>query len=189
MAYLIPIGSMSYQTQQEMRQNAVISGKQALVQAAVVTSPQGSIDRDAEYPLDFVPAATRAGLSGWLSMPFVLAATVYSLFANNVPAALTPQVPNNAVWVFYGVHVLTAGQPATQLYFAYGNNAIRRANFDLEKLYDKQETSGYFTVPQVYGPNDIVTVQLLSRIALGAGVGCRVALDTIIIEPNQVNQV
>lgn len=189
MAYLIPISNIPLAEQQARRRDAVVAGKQALVDAAVVRGLGASIDRDADYRIDFVPAATRAGLMGWLSQPFAAAATVYSLLADNTGAALTPQVPNNAVWVFYGVHVLTLNDPATQLYFGVGNNNIRKANFDLEKLYDQQETNGYFTNPMVYGPQDIVIIQLLSRIALGAAVGCRVVLDTIIVEPNTVSQV
>lgn len=189
MSYLVAISQVSLADQQKQRTKAVMAGKQALIDASVVKNFDASIDRDPDYRIDFVPAATRAGLVGWLSMPFAAAATVYSLLADNVPAALTPQVPNNAVWVFYGVHMLTLNDPATQLYFGVGNNNIRKANFDLEKLYDQQETNGYFTNPVVYGPQDIVNISLLSRIALGAAVGCRCVLDSVIVEPNTVSQV
>lgn len=189
MAYLIPIGQMPLADQQARRRDAVVAGKNALIAASVVKSLDASIDRDADYRLDFVPAATRAGLTGWLTQPFAAPATLYQVFADNAFAALIPQVPNNAVWVFYGVHVVTLNRPATQLYFGIGQNNIRKANFDLEKLYDQLETNGYFTNPQVYGPNDFVNVQVLSRIALGAAVGCSLVLDTIIVEPNTVNQV
>lgn len=187
MSYLIPIGNISLARQEGIRQAAVVAGKQALIDAAVVKSMDASIDRDPDYRIDFVPAATRAGLTGWLSQTFAAAATIYSLLADNANAALSPQVPNNAVWVFYGVHVVTLNRPATQLFFGVGNNNIRKANFDLEKLYDQLETNGYFTNPVVFGPQDIVTIQVLSRLALG--VGCNIVLDSIIVEPNTVSQV
>ena len=121
-------------------------------------------------------------------MPMAVAATNYSLFADNVPAALTPQVPNNQVWVFYGVHVNTIAPPSpvTQLFFNIGTSAIRKAAFDLEKLYDQLTQNGYFTEPVVYGPQDIVTVTIRSRIATGAG--AQVVLDTLVLEPIQNTQ-
>ena len=186
MAYLIPIANMSLADQERRRQTAVMAGRQALVDAAIVRNVTNVVDRDADYPFDFVPAATRAGLAGWLSMPLAVAATLYSLFADNVPAALTPQVPNNQVWVFYGMHVLTLNDPITQIFFSIGVSAIRKAAFDVEKLYDQLTTHGYFTQPVVYGPQDVATVTVRSRLA--TGVGCRVALDAIVFEPIQNTQ-
>lgn len=189
MSYLIPIKNLSLAEQERRRMQAVMSGRQAMVDHRIVTGGDPAkvvVDRDADYPFDFVPAATRAGLSGWLTQPLLAAATNYSLFADNTGAALTPQVPNNNVWVFYGVHVLTLNDPITQLFFATGVSAIRKAAFDLEKLYDQETCDGYFTQPVVYGPQEIVTVQVRSRIA--TGVGCRVVLDTLIFEPIQTTQ-
>jgi hypothetical protein len=185
--YLIPQANMPLADQMARRSQAVVAGINELMKRKVIFDTKGAIDRDPEYRLDFIPAATRAGLTGWLSMPLAAAATAYSLLADNVPAAQTPTVPDNAVWVFYGVHVLTLNDPITQLYFGVGNNNIRKANFDIEKLYDQQTSSGYFTAPVVYGPQDIVVIQVLSRLATGAG--CRVVLDSVVIEPNTVNQI
>lgn len=182
MSYIIPTGELSYSDQAGMRMQAVENGKRALKARANVVNP---VDRDADYPVDFVPVATRAGLAGWLTMPLVAPAVNYSVFADNVPAALTPQVPNNNVWVFYGCEILTLNDPVTQLFFATGTAANRKAQFDLEKLYTKLETSGYFTQPVVYDPQEIVTALVRARLA--TGVGCRFVLFTIIIEPLQVS--
>lgn len=189
MAYLIPISSLPLAEQQARRAAAVASGRQALVDAAVVKSIANVIDRDADYPVDFIPAATRAGLTGWVTQTPLVAGTVYNVLADNTGAAVIPQVPNNQVWVFYGVHIGTAipANPASQLYFSIGQSAIRKAAFDLEKMSDKLEESGYFTSPVVYSPQDIVTITFRARAVAGTGV--RVILDTLIFEPVQNTQI
>ena len=196
MSYLIPIASMSLAEQERRRRDAVIAGQQALIDAAVVKDMPGRkniVDRDPDYGPDFIPVLVRPAavgfpMSGWMTEPLLLPNGIYNIFAGNNGVAVVPQVPNNQVWVFYGVHVLTlvpAG-PVTQLYFAIGTSAIRKAAFDLQKMYDKLETSAYFTQPVVYTPQDIATITVKARIA--TGVGCEVVLDTIIFEPIQNTQ-
>lgn len=193
MSYLIPIASMSLAEQERRRTQAVMSGRQALVDASVVKSIGNVVDRDPDYGPDFIPVAVRPAavgfpMSGWMTEPLLLPNGIYNIFAGNNGVAIIPQVPNNQVWVFYGIHVLTIlpVNPVTQLYFAIGQSAIRKAAFDLQKMYDKLETSAYFTQPVVYGPQDIVTITVKARIA--SGVGCEVVLDTIIFEPIQNTQ-
>jgi hypothetical protein len=185
MSYIIPIGSISLAEQERRRSQAVIAGKKRLFKKNQVDDTDKAIDRHADYPFDFVPAATRAGLVGWLTMPLAVVGNAYSIFADNVPAALTPQVPNNQVWVFYGCDILTLGQPVTQLFFTTGNSLIRKSMFDLELLYAGQETSGYFTNPVVYDPQEICGATVRARVATGAA--ARIVLYTIVLEPDQVN--
>ena len=189
MSYLIQGPSLSYAVQEQMRRDAVVSGRKALFDKKIVTAsdPDLVVDRDADYVADFVPPATAAGLGGWLTMPLAAAGANYSVFANNVPAALVPQVANNTVVVFYGVHILTPGDPVSLLTFATGRNGnITKAYFDLEKLYSNTETWGYFTKPVVYYPQEFITCTVRARAA--TGVGCRVMLDTLIFEPIQTTQ-
>lgn len=187
MSYLIPIGKIALSEQIRMRQQAVMAGKKLLISKSIASDPDQLVDRDPEYITDFFPnnAAAAAGLAGWLSMPLAVVGTPVSLLASNAPAAIVPQVPNNTAWVFYGAHVLTLNDPITELLFFTGISALRKAQFDVEKLYDALETEGYFTQPIVYGPQDYVTINIRPRVA--TGVGCRVVLDTLVIEPLQVS--
>ena len=187
MSYVIPTSTLSLSEQQRMRQGAAQKGVATLA-LAINRQPNTLLERQPYYPIDFVPAgAGRVGIAGWLSMPLLAIGGVYSLIADGLGVALTPQVPNNAVWVFWGVHILTIGDPVSQLRFLTGTGAIPKQQYDLEVLYSKLETDGYFTQPMVYMPQDIVTIQVVSRIA--GAVGARVVLDAFIIEPEQVTQV
>ncbi|MFA5377981.1 MAG: hypothetical protein WC455_19680 [Dehalococcoidia bacterium] len=186
MSYVIPTSTLSLSEQQRMRAAAAIKGVNTLA-LAINRDPKTLLERAPYYPIDFVPAATRAGLAGWLSMPLAAVGGTYSLMADNVPAALTPQVPNNAVWVFWGVHILTLNDPVSRLQFFTGSGAIPKQQYDLEVLQDKLEVDGYFTQPMVYMPQDIVTISVIARVA--TGVGARVVLDAFVIEPEQVTQV
>ena len=144
------------------------------------------IARDEDYVTDFVPVATQAGLAGWLSMPLAAVAGMYSIFANNVPAALTPQVPNNQAWVFYGVEVMLADAAAENvsfIQFGVGAANNRRAQFSLESLYSGWNASGYFSQPVSYDPQEIANVQIRARVA--TAVGCRIRLRTYVAEPIQ----
>jgi hypothetical protein len=194
MSELIPIGSIALAEQFRMRQTACTRGRKLL--GTKLSLPIGAemsdalVDRDCDYPNDFIVptagAAAALGLAGWLSMPMALPATMYSLFATVVPGAVAPVVPNNQAWVFFGVHVLTLNDPITVLQFLTGRApGIPKATFDVEKLYDRLETSGYFTQPVVYEPQEICTVNIRSRVAT-VGVGARVVLDCVIIERGQV---
>lgn len=191
MSYLIQTDEISLANQERLRQQAVRAGKARGLALKIATSDDALIERDADYVTDFVPVATSAGIAGWLSMPLVAVAALYSVFADNVPAALTPAVPNNQVWVFYKVSILaTPGivvDPVSMLFFRTGVGANLKAQFDLEALYAKLSTDGYFTKPVVYDPQEVCTCQVEARIATAAA--CRVRLGALIIEPIQVTLV
>ena len=182
MSFIVATERISLAEQKAYRAGAINAGKMAMVNQKIVAAGQ-VVARDPDYVIDFVPAATQAGLTGWLTMPLAVVGTNYSVFANNVPAALVPQVPNNQVWVFYGIHILTLGQPVDKLFMFIGQAANRKAQFDLEKLYSCLTTEGLFDIPVVYYPQDYVTIQVQARVA--TGVACRVVLDTLIFEPLQ----
>lgn len=196
MSYLIQTDEISLSAQERMRQAAVIKGKERALELKLATPGQPDrfssvVARDADYVTDFVPVATSAGIAGWLSMPLVAVGALYSVFADNVPAALTPAVPNNQVVVFYKVAILaTPGvvvDPVSMLFFRTGAAANMKAQFDLETLYSKLSADGYFTKPVVYDPIEIITAQVECRVATAAA--CRVKLGCLIIEPIQVTLV
>lgn len=186
MSYLIPTEEMALAEQYRMRQAAQSAG---LARGAVLwnQSQQNLTVRDADYVTDFIPAATSAGLAGWLSMPFAAVGAFYSVFADNVPAAITPTPPTNQLWVFYKVSILTqaAGlpDPVVMLQFRTGAAANLKAQFDCEALYGKQVADGYFSQIVTYENPEVCTVQAEARVILGAG--CRVRIGTFIVEPLQ----
>ena len=193
MSYAILAEKLSLAQQERLRAGADRMARIRLARKLAV--PEGKaldlinpaiICRDADYVTDFVPVATQAGLAGWLSMPLAAIAGMYSVFANNVPAALTPTVLNNQAVIFYGVDVLladAAGETVTYIQFGIGQANNRRAQFDLEGLYGGQNASCYFSQPVYYDPQEIMNVQIRARIATAAG--ARVRLAAFIAEPTQ----
>jgi len=184
MSYLLNEHDLSIDRKEFLRTQAIQMGRARAMKAWSVQDKDLD-DRHANYLTDFIPAGPIVGLSGWLTMPFAAVATAYSVFANSTPAAVTPVCPTNQVWVFYGVSVLTLGDPATLLQFRRGAAGNLAAQFDLEELYGQQSLSGYFNTPVTYENPDIATVTVTSRIILGAAVGCRVRLMAFVIERAQ----
>ncbi len=195
MSYIIPADRVSLAQQERLREQAVRMAIKRLARKLAIPEAQALdrrspavIVRDADYPNDFIPVATRGGLAGWLSQPLAAVAGWYDLFADNAAAAITPQAPNNQAWVFYGVDILlndAAVESVSQLRFSVGTAANRRAQFDLEGLYGAQTVSGYLSQPVFYDPQEIATVEILARVATTAG--ARVRLATFIAEPIQVS--
>ena len=193
MSYLILSDRVSLAQQERLRAGAERMARIRLATKLSVPQSQALdrenpaiICRDADYVTDFVPVAAIAGLAGWLSMPLAAIAGMYAVFANNVPAALTPQVPNNQVWIFYGIDVLladAAAETVSFIQFGVGRANNRRAQFNLESLYGGLSASGYFSQPVVYDPMEVANVQIRARIA--TAVGARVRLATLIAEPIQ----
>jgi hypothetical protein len=181
-SYLIPTEEISLAEQYRMRKTAIEMGH-SRARELWSMSDANITERDADYVTDFIPAATAAGLAGWLTMPLVAPVGGFvSVFADNVPAAVTPAVPTNQVWVFYKVSQLTLGDPVSMLQFRRGAAANLIAQFDFEAMYGKLVDDGYFSQPVTYENPEIATVQVEVRIA---GPAARVRLGCFIIEPLQ----
>jgi len=193
MSYIIPREACPLAQQERLRAGAEIQVRKRLANklgvsraAALDVQNPAIIVRDEDYVTDFIPVATQAGLAGWLTMPLAAIAGMYAVFADNVPAAQTPQVPNNQAWVFYGVEIFLADWAAenvTFLQFGVGNANNRRAQFELEKLYSGPSSAGYFSQPVCYDPQEIANIQVRARLATAAG--ARMRLMTFIAEPIQ----
>ena len=192
LTYVIPTEELSLQNLNDRRMLAIKAGK-ARASLKWSQAETNLTARDANYVVDFIapfaPAAF-AGLSGWLTQPFLVAGGIYSVFANNAGVAVTPLCPTNQLWVFYGAAVLTVAgpDPAGVLQFRYGATANLKYQFDLENLYGKNVVDGYFSKVVTYENPDIATVTVIARAALGA-VGCRLKLKCFIIETMQTTVV
>lgn len=193
MSYIINDDNLSLAQQERLRAGAERMARIRLARKLAVPEAQALdlrnpaiIARDEDYVTDFIPVATAAGLAGWLSMPLVAIAGMYAIFADNVPAAQTPQVPNNQAWVFYGVHIMladAAGETVSFIQFGVGAANNRRGQFMLESLYSGDNSSGFFSQPVCYDPQEIANIQIRARVA--TGVGARIRLRTFIAEPIQ----
>jgi len=186
MSYLIPTEEISLAEQYRMRKLAIDKGR-ARARELWKQSDSNITERDADYITDFIPAATAAGLAGWLSQPLLVIGNFYSVFADNAapPAAITPTVPTNQIWVFYKVSQLSVAgpDPVASLQFRIGAAANLKAHFDMEAIYGKTVADAYFSQPVTFENPDIATIQVEARVAIG--VGSRTRLGCLIIEPLQ----
>lgn len=185
--YLLPTEEISLADQMRRRTEAIIAGKQRASELWKV-SVNDLTARDADYVNDFIaPAAPAAvaGIAGWLSMPLAAVGTWYSVFATNVPGAVTPICPTNQVWVFYKAANLTPAGPdaVCGLEFRKGTAANLMYRFDMENLNGKMVDDGYFSQVVTYQNPDIATVQVECRVAIAAG--ARIKLGCFIIETMQ----
>lgn len=129
-------------------------------------------------------AALAAGLAGWLTLPLLVVGNPYSVFANNTPVAIIPQVPNTQVWVFYKYCIPYAVTfPVTYLIFTAGQQGqFRKDEFDLEPCYSKLSTDGFFSDPVVYDKAEFCGATVRARIVSPA---IAFVLQGWVIEPRQ----
>lgn len=197
MSYLIQTDEISLSNQERLRAGAVKAAKDRAFELKLATPGEGAVgskgyysslvERDADYVTDFITWGGGAvvTISGWTSMVLAAVGTAYSIFMDSGAVAITPTVPNNTVVVFYKVSVLTiAGpDPVSMLWFRTGAAANLKAQFDLEALYGKMSTDGYFSQPVTYDPREIITATVEARVA--TGLTCRVHVGSLVIEPIQ----
>lgn len=188
--FVIPTEELTLSELSRRRQEAIQYGK-ARASKIWEVSVDDLTARDADYVNDFILPATPAAVAtaGWLSLPLLAVGTWYSVFANSTPIAVTPVCPNNQLWVFYKVAVLTVAgpDPVCGLEFRTGTAANLKNYFDLENLYGKTVADGYFSQLVNYENPEICTCNVECRVAIG--VGCRVKLGTFIIETMQTTVV
>ena len=185
MSYLIATEEISLSEQYRMRKTAVDMGKARASQLWNM-GVENLTARDPDYGVDFIlPTAAFVASSGWLSLALAVVGNWYDVFASSAPAAVTPAVPNNQVWVFYKVSQLTVAgpDPVAGLQFRVGAAANLRAQFDMEALYGKTVSDGYFSQPISYENPEVCQVQVECRVAIA--VGARIRLGCFIIEPLQ----
>ena len=186
MSYLIPTEEITLAEQYRMRKTAIEMGR---ARARILWNmADGNLtERDADYTNDFIlpnsPAAVAT--AGWLSMPLNVIGTWYNVFADSTPAAVTPVVPTNQVWVFYKVANLSLAGPdaVCGLQFRIGTVANLRAQFDMENVNGKVVSDGYFSQPISYESPDVCQALVECRIAIAAA--GRIKLGVFIIEPLQ----
>lgn len=174
---VIPTAEMTLTAQKKMREGAGLAGMRRAVAVGAVSSIDDCLAREMDNVVDF-----GCGVGGQLTMPLLAAGAIYSVFATAVPAALTPQLANNRLAVFYKINIETAPTPVDQISFREGVGAgTTYAVMDLEGLATKLECDGYFSEPIIYDPQRVLNIVVRCRIATLAQ--ARVRLGCYIIEP------
>jgi len=170
-AYLIPTDELTLTDQKEYRRKAL---EMAENMARDRIAAQGEyIARPPQLIADF-----GCVLDQWNTAALAVLGTAYTVFQ----AVAAPAVGLRQVVVWYKVSVETAPPNASMLLFQEG--AGGRTTFgiyNLEELYAKQQTEGYFSEPIVYPPGSVQLITAVCRVVTGAAE--RLILGGFIIEP------
>jgi hypothetical protein len=185
MGYIIQTDEVALAVQAQYRQQAIIDGYERALALKIATegAPNTNLKYNGRYAnlkaraFDYVNdivlptsgAVLAAGLAGWLTMPLLVVGNPYSVFANNTPAAIVPQVPQTQVWVFYKYCIPYATTfPVTYLIFTAGQQGqFRKDEFELESTYAKLSTDGFFSDPVVYDKAEFAGATVRARIVTG----------------------
>jgi len=200
MGYIVQTDELALALQAQYRENAQKEGYERAIELSIAApGPADSTKRwngkysnlkarSFDYVNDIVlptsGAALALGLAGWLTMPCLAVAAAYSVFANNTPAAINPQVPNTQVWVFYKYCIPYAITfPVTYLIMTAGQQGqFRKDEFDLEPAYAKLSTDGFFSDPVVYDKAEFCGATVRARVI---GPAFAFVLQGWVIEPRQ----
>jgi len=169
--YLIPTDEITLTNQAMFREKALIAAENM---ARDRIAAQGEyIARPPQNIADFGTV-----LDQWNTAALAVLGTAYTVFQ----AVANPAVGLRQVVVWYKVGVETAPPPVSLLLFQEGAGGRTTFGiFDLEQLYAKQQTEGYFSEPVVYPPGSVMLITAVCRIVTGAA--CRLPLGGFIVEP------
>lgn len=114
-------------------------------------------------PLDpTVELVAPTALDDWLTAALAVVGVFYSC----LQAVAAPQLNAGKLLVCWGVSIGQAPIPVSKLRFRKGGAAANIvAEFDLQELETKQETSGFFAEPVIYDPQDMFAIQARASIA------------------------
>ncbi len=130
-----------------------------------------------EMELSVVDLVVAPTLDRWITAVLAAPSTAYTLFGGLV----APQLQDQKVAVFWGIECATIPLPVNRLLFrqqGVAGNIL--AQFDLETIESKRTLEGIFSEPVVIDPRGTFAVQVLSKIATGAG--AQIKLNNFIFE-------
>jgi len=169
-ATLIPSNDLSLTRREALRLGAVDAAERMARDR--VSSIGEFIARPPQLIADFGCA-----LDQWNTAALAVVGTAVSVFQ----AVVAPPVGLRQVVVWYKVSL----EGANVSFLIFQEGAAGRTTFsvvNLEELYSKLETEGYFSEPIVYPPGSVMRITVIPRIA--TGVIERVTLGGYIIEPS-----
>ena len=169
--YLVPTGETTLTAQAEYRKGAL---QAAEYMARDRIAMQGEyIARPPQLIADF-----GCVLDQWNTAALAVLGTAYTVFQ----AVAAPAIGLRQVVVWYKVGVETA--PPNVSFILFQEGAAGRTTFgvyNMEELFTKQQTEGYFSEPVVYPPGSVMLVTVICRVVTGAPE--RVILSGFVVEP------
>jgi hypothetical protein len=151
---LIPIGDLSLQERASIRSIVDSNLVDIAIRRSISNDPGNLVVRD-------ILPYTDLGLTGssnaeeWL----ITSAATAGTLLNYINAR---QLTTTQAAAFFGVGSPMASPQVSALKFYYGSaNAQVKAYFQLEQLFSRLESQGYFGAPLYYGPQEFLTVQVM----------------------------
>lgn len=176
---IIPSDQLTLSEKVRLREGAVSQGLKA--GSRVLSREQSQLEiRHAQTDLDFLTV----GRSYWATATLNAANTDYAFFTTlAAPAvALTPQLTNDKLAVFYAISVLTVPNPISLVSFRQGTAVARVFGVvDLEQIEAQQVMEGYLSQPVVYEPLNVINI--VGRCKIATGAQANIVLHCYIVEP------
>ena len=158
---LIPIGDLSLADRATMRAEVDANLVEFAIQKRITTDPKELVVRDTEPFTDLGLTGSSNG-EDWLIPGAATAGTLLQYF--NRTLSQTQAI------AFYGAGSPMAAPQVSALKFFFGSTqAQTRAYYNLEKLWLRLETDGYFGTPLFWGPQEVVTVSVMPISNFAAG--------------------
>lgn len=181
-SYLIPVGDLTLDERRALRndvdrQLAAVAGPGGQV---IVTDPRNLLIRDCLPNTDFGvgiggPAVGAGTAEDWLEQIAGVVGAEHQYFAAVLPV--------DRCVGFYGISVETAAAPVSRVRLTLGAASAQiRGVYQLEKLYTRLETAGYYSEAVIFTRNETVRVMVMPRIAYAA-LGNRLELLARTAEP------
>jgi hypothetical protein len=170
-SYLIPVGDLSLDDRGVMRRDTDITLMENALRLKVRDAPEDLIIRDPLPNTDLGLAAQE----DWLIAGAGVVAVELQYF--------NPALATTRVLGFYGVSVESAPPSISRVRLTQGAASTTvKGVFQLEPLYSRLETAGYFSESVIFPPNQVVRVMVMPRLAFAVNTE-RLAFLARIVEP------
>ena len=168
-SYLIPVGDLTLDERRALRENvdellAAVTGS-GPGGLSVVTDIRNLLIRDVLPNTDFGvgiggPAVGAGTDESWRDQIAGVAGTEHQYF--------TGQLAIDRCVGFYGISVESAPASISRVRLQLGPAGVVRGVYQLEKLYTRLETAGYFSEAVIFTRNEFVRVMVMPRLAYAA---------------------
>ncbi len=174
----IPSAELTITDQKDLKTKAIQVGMAHALAKNLATTPEALTVRAIRPSIDF-PVAFAAG-DRWI-FPAPAAAVAAAFTVTNW---INERLPNNTVVVIYGAGFESAAPEVSEIFFRSGPGGGGRtaAVFNVEDCYTKMESDGFFGLPIVYDPLELVFIQVTNRIPIAVA-GTILILKGYAVEP------
>jgi len=167
-SYLIPVGDLTLDQRLTLRNNVddLLEQQCGPGGLSIVTDPRNLLIRDSLPNTDFGvgiggPAVGAGTDESWLEQIAGVAGVEHQYFVAVLPV--------DRCIGFYGISVESAPAPVSRVRLTLGAASAQiRGVYQLEKLYTRLETAGYFSEAVIFTRNETVRVMVMCRLAYAA---------------------